>query len=463
MGDFFCVFILLISWIFLYGVAAMSLFIALSLIIFTYYLFNPLISKASFMVLIAYSLVLYVSFAQFFYSVPELEFIRIGHLTPTSVNLHFRLLKSANLQCNALRAKAINLKLNPDKSNDYVLFHELRIEPSEYYVCRVYQDDVIKFIAKFKTPSDERGLFRISFGSCTKFNFPFGNNEISGFKTILQHQPDILIFLGDFIYSDSPMIDPGVSDYESFAKLYRQTINFPETKAIFSTISSYFVFDGILSFHVDHEIRNDWHKGIEEPYPEAIKANINYVSGTNPSELNYFNFSRHNAGFYVLDTRTYRSDNTMLGKVQIDHLYSWLDYAKAHYDFIFICSSVPFTANFDINKADTFANPNFNIERQSLYDHINGHQVIILSGDRHEFGAVKLAKNIFEFSVSPMHQFYIPFYKFVSVDPILSYTEYGNNKVGIFDIDTVKGEAHFQVFINNKLFYNLTIQSKSNK
>eukprot|EP00834_Sanchytrium_tribonematis_P000013 NODE_2_length_91304_cov_0.692462.p13 type:complete len:465 gc:universal NODE_2_length_91304_cov_0.692462:73368-74762(+) len=440
--------ILVLIFIFLYIIAAMALFITVSVLVISYVIFKPIWTRNFAVLLIAYVLVLYTSLAQFFVKVEDLEFFRVGHLSGSEVVLHFRVLNPVELHCYG-NGDLIQDVIVPAKDKDNIVFKSLRIKENTSYGCRVLQHGNVKGILKFKSPSYSKGLFRIAFGSCTKFNFPFNNQGISGFKTIVQQQPDYLIMLGDFIYSDSPMI--GGSNYESFAKLYRQTINFPETKAIFQTIPSYFVFD-------DHEIRNDWKKGVSPPYNEAIKANYNYASGTNPSSNTYFNFTVQKAGFYVLDTRTYRNDTTILGQEQKKHFFNWIDYAKDNFEFTFICASVPFTDNFWFNHQDTFSN--FKTERKEIFDYLGDHQTILLTGDRHEFGAVKFKPELYEFSVSPIHQFYIPFYKFANFDETIFYTEKGQNKVGIFDIDTLNGYANFTLLVDDIPIFNYSIKKQ---
>ncbi len=396
-------------------------------------------------VLCCYILVLYVSFAQFYRHAYDLEFVRIGHLTSTEVNLHFRVLEKSELHCSELDGTTIKQVLVPLKDNDFILFKTLVVGKNKLYSCKVTRNGMILMKFHFKTLSDVPGTTRIAFGSCTKFNFPFMNTEISGFKTILQQQPDFFIMLGDFIYSDSPMI--GGSDYESFAKLYRQTIELPETKTIFSTIPSYFIAD-------DHEVRNDY-GGMADPYNEAMKAFYNYASGSNPSNATYFNFTIHNSGFFMFDTRSFRTETTIIGLEQLEIFKNWATYAKEKYQFIFVCSSVPLTSNFYLNSRDTWAY--YQNDKKQVLDALHPRQSIFLTGDRHEFGAVQNDFNL-EFSVSPIHQFYLPFNKFYPYDPILSYTPYGNNKAGFLDIDPNANSVRFYVLINNKLYYNITIQ-----
>lgn len=72
---------------------------------------------------------------------------------------------------------------------------------------------------------------------------------------------------------------------------------------------------------------------------------------------------------------------------------------------------------------------------------------VILSGDRHEFGAIRFPVSanagssgddgIYEFSVGPLSMFYLPTPSFKQVDDedlIVHYQPIGNSKVGVIDI-----------------------------
>jgi len=80
-------------------------------------------------------------------------------------------------------------------------------------------------------------------------------------------------------------------------------------------------------------------------------------------------------------------------------------------------SSVPFTSLWGHDAAtDSWAG--FPVERAGLLDVLHTvPNVIILSGDRHEFAAVELnsgrqnAHRVLEFSTSPLSMFYIPFFR----------------------------------------------------
>jgi alkaline phosphatase D len=94
-----------------------------------------------------------------------------------------------------------------------------------------------------------------------------------------------------------------------------------------------------------------------------------------------------------------------------------------------VASSVPFTKNWRVNTKDTWGG--FLAERQKILEAMwdvseRGIGVIILSGDRHEFAATKFpppadsrwpeSAAVYEFSASPLSQFYVPIGSYKQTD-----------------------------------------------
>lgn len=133
----------------------------------------------------------------------------------------------------------------------------------------------------------------------------------------------------------------------------------------------------------------------------------------------------------MADTRSYRSSNkvdfedkskTMLGSAQLADLLAFLRKPEPRgVDWKVIASSVPFTKNWPVNVQDTWGG--FLAERQVILEAMwdaaaRGIGVVVLSGDRHEFAATKFPPpkdskwaeeaTVYEFSASPLSQFYSP-------------------------------------------------------
>lgn len=270
----------------------------------------------------------------------------------------------------------------------------------------------------------------------------------------------------------------------------------------------------------DHEIANDWSLGNEtEPFPSASDPFIHYHVSVNPpippsspksSNTTYFQFNRGPAQFFMLDTRRYRTDpeplsntrlsthnplqgvapslyksnppppqsnHTMLGPEQLSSLLTFLSTPPApgvHWKII--ASSVPFTKNWRFGTSDTWGG--FPTERATVLRAMHaaernlGVRVVVLSGDRHEFAAIRFPPVVasggeastpsltgtdrqviydrtpqsgpHEFSVGPLSMFYLPFRTFRQVDGEdvkIKYMPDGNSKVGVVEINNFASAA----------------------
>jgi len=120
-----------------------------------------------------------------------------------------------------------------------------------------------------------------------------------------------------------------------------------------------------------------------------------------------------------MDTRRYRTaaavDATMLGETQLAALHSWLSHANGTASFKFIVSSVPFTSLWGQDAAsDSWAA--FPTEKAALLEAFHSvPNVIIISGDRHEFASIEFNTPhmhiVREYSTSPLSMFDIPFFR----------------------------------------------------
>lgn len=180
------------------------------------------------------------------------------------------------------------------------------------------------------------------------------------------------------------------------------------------------------------------------PYQNGSNAYNIYNGNGNYDSLKpgrtFYDFQLGDVAFFVMDTRRYRSpltspdltSRTLLGGEQLSALYDWLHKVTLLYQavrhlltfklkvngtftFKFIVSSVPFTSLWKLDaRTDSWSG--FPAEKAALLRAFHTvPNVIILSGDRHEFAAVEFNANdpnlhtIREFSTSPLSMFYIPF------------------------------------------------------
>jgi alkaline phosphatase D len=361
--------------------------------------------------------------------------------------------------------------------------------------------------------------------SCIKANFPYrlttNSLSIHGFEhlpKILRSLPSpasFMLFLGDFIYVDVPLrLSSSLRHYRAE---YRRVYASPSWSLPgVSTLPWLHTLD-------DHEIANDWSAGNDtDPFPAASDPFIHYHVAANPptpvsaatgSNTTYFEYSRGPASFFMLDTRRYRTDpepamakalsnkplygssitpsnppadrsnHTMLGAQQLSALLAFLAAPpprNVHWKII--ASSVPFTKNWRFGTPDTWGG--FPSERAQVLEAMHraerelGVRVVVLSGDRHEFAAIRFPPPIIsynpsssietadtvatsssgsrvvydrtpasgphEFSVGPLSMFYLPLRTFRQVDEedvAIKYLPDGNSKVGAVEIRNLEGKA----------------------
>lgn len=292
------------------------------------------------------------------------------------------------------------------------------------------------------TPVKHDGKFTFLSTSCIVSRLPYNPFDhpltIKGMKHLADALPDLgasfMLFLGDFIYVDVPKL--WGEEVEDYRQKYRQVYASPNWPSVGQNLSWIHVLD-------DHEIKNDWDKNSTGVYQAAIEPYHHYHTAANPPaapqagslsarpKATWFEFAQGPASFFMLDTRSYRSDNkiaytdpekTMLGPDQLEDFLAFLKRPEHQgVKWKIIASSVPFTKNWPVNTQDTWGG--FLVERQRILEAMwdctaLGYGVVILSGDRHEFAATKFPppansswsenSTVYEFSASPLSQFYSP-------------------------------------------------------
>lgn len=293
-----------------------------------------------------------------------------------------------------------------------------------------------------KYPVD--GKFTFLSTSCIVNRLPYNPMDhplsIPGMRHLADLLPTLgaqfMLFLGDFVYVDVPRWwGKEVADYR---QKYRQVYASPEWPLVGQNLSWIHVLD-------DHEIKNDWDNGTVGIYQAAVDPWHHYHTAVNPpvfkkpgaiaprsESITWFEFTQGPASFFMLDTRSYRSNNkipyddaskTMLGAQQLADLLAYLARPEPKgVQWKVIASSVPFTKNWPVNVQDTWGG--FLAERKKILEAMwdtasRGIGVVVLSGDRHEFAATKFppppesgkwGENaaVYEFSASPLSQFYSP-------------------------------------------------------
>ncbi|KAK0720020.1 PhoD-like phosphatase-domain-containing protein [Lasiosphaeris hirsuta] len=346
----------------------------------------------------------------------------------------------------------------------------------------------------------KEGPFTFLSTSCIISRLPYSPFDhplaIPGMRHLAKVLPSLnaqfMLFLGDFIYVDVPRWwGKNVEDYR---QKYRQVYASPDWQAVGQNLSWIHVID-------DHEIANDWSANSTGVYAAAVDPYEHYHMAANPplamkanantarDGATYFEFTQGPASFFLLDTRSYRSSNsrpatdmgkTMLGSKQLEDFLAYLSRPEPKgVKWKIIASSVPFTKNWHINTQDTWGG--FLAERRKVLKAMwdvasRGVGVVVLSGDRHEFAATKFppppdsrwseTAAVWEFSASPLSQFYSPvptYWQTDNEDVKIKYINKGNSKFGAITIENLEqgdqSSLKYRLFIDGVEVWNTVILS----
>ncbi|KAK0635241.1 PhoD-like phosphatase-domain-containing protein [Bombardia bombarda] len=344
------------------------------------------------------------------------------------------------------------------------------------------------------------GPFTFVSTSCIVSRLPYSPFDhplaIPGLRHLAKVLPSLgaqfVLFLGDFIYADVPRWwGTGVEDYR---QKYRQVYASPDWQAVGQNISWIHVLD-------DHEIYNDWSENTTGIYQTAVDPWHHYHAAANPPPAKalgsssarpgatYYEFTQGPASFFLLDTRTYRSSNSlpknntdksMLGPEQLEDFIQFLYKPEPKgVKWKIVASSVPFTKNWAVNTKDTWGG--FLSERRQILEAMwdagsRGVGVVILSGDRHEFAATKFpppagskwpeSATVHEFSASPLSQFYSPIPSYRQTDGedvMVKYIHKGNSKFGAITIENLEqgdqGSLKYRLFVDGVETWNTVVLS----
>ena len=248
-------------------------------------------------------------------------------------------------------------------------------------------------------------------GSGTRFTLAFGGG--AGYvpphermwHTIDANKPNLLLLLGDNIYSDHPE-SPHMQRYCYYRRQSR-----PEFRALIAHTPVYAIWD-------EHDFgTNDCWGGSEIDHPTWKRPvwNVFRQNWVNPGYGGgearpgcWYAFNWGDVAFFMLDCRYYRTDPriqdpSMLGPVQKKWLEKKLRASKA--TFKVICSSVPFDFRTKGDSLDTWNG--YRDEREEIFrfletEKIDG--VILMSADRHRSDLWKIERDrgyaLYEFNSS---------------------------------------------------------------
>ena len=452
--------------------------------------------------------------AKFSYPSHDLAFARVGYVSDTSVKIlcrepsleqlpiyiSYRAVPESGLDDSWKSAGKVYLLSN---DTDYTSTQEITsLRPSTRYQYAISNNHSGFFTTAAPPGQITPGTSKFTFltSSCIKPRFPYNPLahplSIPGLHHLAAWLPDLkasfLLFLGDFIYIDVPHRHGTTT--EDYRREYRQVYGSPSWPPVSQSLPWLHVID-------DHEIANDWSDQQEDPYPAAIDPWSVYHASVNPppahQNATYFTFTQGPASFFMLDTRRYRdpaspdahpssNTKTMLGATQLSSLLHFLHRDEpTGVKWKFVISSIPFTRNWRINAQDTWAG--FLHERRIVLEAMwdvgmrgDGIGVVVLSGDRHEFGATAfpppkddkwpISATVHEFSTSPLSMFYLPFRSYWEVkgeddieEVCIKYVPDGNSKFAAVELEEVKGGdqglLRFRLIVDGKEIWDYVLMT----
>lgn len=236
-------------------------------------------------------------------------------------------------------------------------------------------------------------------GSCA-FPYPLafwsGKDKEVIFETMSKQNKDFMIWMGDNVYYL-------FGEWKSRQKMHEKNLKMrfkPKLRALLESCPHYATWD-------DHDYgpnNSDTHYSGKYTSLEIFKEywqNPYYGLDTAPGV--FCHFSHADADFFMLDTRFYATDSSMLGKAQIQWLKEKLKASKAN--FKFIVSGTQILA--DNPSGEDLGD--FGTERKELLDFLQKENitgVLFFSGDRHYAELMKWEREgtypLYEMTSSPL-------------------------------------------------------------
>jgi phosphodiesterase/alkaline phosphatase D-like protein len=226
-------------------------------------------------------------------------------------------------------------------------------------------------------------------------------------ENIRSKNPDMMLFLGDFVYLDGigDKYDKSLNNdkkneiFEDIAKMYRDHLEYPPFKSLYDEVDYLATWD-------DHDFQKNGALGsditLDEVYINTIRSIfLKTAYGESSGEIYRFKDIETSGGkvrIIVLDVRTYRNpevggrrdiDPTMLGQTQMD----WLEQSMMVDHPVLICSgstlnspprkSLPFISNKHCKRESRW------LEHWESYEKLihlmsNHGRCLFISGDIHK-------------------------------------------------------------------------------
>lgn len=332
----------------------------------------------------------------------------LGCLTDTSVRVWVRtagprrvtVVATPTASTTNQAAQRVSAPVSSTEESDHTVEVELTgLKPNTQYTYRVKVGPAEDADDTATSRTYDGGTFRTiaSQGAPIRFRVAFGGG--AGFvpqhehmwNTIADESPDMLMLLGDNVYSDAPKM-PEMQHYCYYRRQSR-----PEFQQLVAKTPTYTIWD-------DHDFgTNDCSGGPEINTPawklpvyKVYRNNwVNpYYGGGDAQPGCYYDFYWGDVHFVMLDGRYYRNLKdpkmpTMLGPVQRKWLLDTIRASKGK--LLVLCSPVPWVFEAKGDSKDTWNG--FQQERNLIMDYLDEQQkdgVILMSADRHRSDLWKL-------------------------------------------------------------------------
>jgi hypothetical protein len=283
--------------------------------------------------------------------------------------------------------------------------------------------------------------------------------ELTGFSRLKTLSPSFALFLGDLIYADVPLSFLGLgTNTDAYRSHYRRTFDDPHMSSTGLSIPIQYMYD-------DHEILNDVKGREHESFKTAVDVWREYAGSSNlAAPLPDANLTENNKdGFapahfaidagpacvFVMDTRGFRENKSVLGAGQMEQVKSWLVRSKGICPFKILASPVPVTPNY--SHEEGWGGSNDLDELMAFTDDNAIDGIVFISGDSHMQGVYEVAPGILEITASPASAQGPPMQTISGEESQVVWEQitmgtYCSEQWGVVDVDTsVAGDAKMVV------------------
>ncbi|MEC7564272.1 MAG: alkaline phosphatase D family protein [Planctomycetota bacterium] len=379
----------------------------------------------------------------------------LGNNTGKGISIWVRTASASEVQIRVVDPDGISLaaKASARSSLDTDFTCVIRVEgltPNSNYAYSVVIDGVEvpeTFKLRTLTASGMPTEFRVAFGGGAGY---VPQNEVM-WNTIADAGPDVLMLLGDNVYSDAPEM-PEMQHYCYYRRQSR-----PEYRTLTAQVPVYTIWD-------DHDFgTNDCQGGpfVESPPWKVPVWRVFKNNTVNPGYGGgimqpgcWYDYYVGDVHFIMTDGRTYRTHNpendsapTMLGPIQKEWLKQTIKNSKGV--FTVLVSPVPWVFGAKGNSKDTWNG--FKEERGEIFDIVRNSRnngVLLMSADRHRSDLWKIKSE----GLYPLYEFNSSRLTNQHVHPEMREAEFSYNSkqsFGIVDFDTKRKDPTVTYSIQN--------------